>query len=67
MMAIFEWILIANLVLGLYIAYVTYQQGQELDELGELFVMQSEINARFMKKIVAEKLASGEWTEHETF
>ena len=36
MMTIFEWILIANLVLGLYIAYVTYQQGQELDELGEL-------------------------------
>ena len=66
-MTIFEWILIANLVLGLYIAYVTYQQGQELDELGELFVMQSEINARFMKKIVAEKLDSGEWTEHETF
>ena len=66
-MTIFEWILIANLVLGLYLAYVTYQQGQELDELGELFVMQSEVNARFMKKIVKEKLDSGEWTEHETF
>lgn len=66
-MTIFEWILIANLVLGLYLAYVTYQQGQELDELGELLGMQSEVYGRFMKKIIAERLASGEWTEHETF
>ena len=66
-MTIFEWILIGNLVLGLYLAYVTYQQGQELDELGELFGMQAEVSARFMKKIVKEKLDSGEWTEHETF
>jgi hypothetical protein len=66
-MTIFEWILVANLVLGLYLAYVTYQLQQELDELGEIFGMQSEINARFMRKIVKEKLDSGEWTEHETF
>ena len=66
-MTIFEWILIVNLVLGLYLAYVTYQQGQELDELGELLGMQSEVYGRFMKKIIAERLASGEWTEHETF
>jgi uncharacterized membrane protein len=66
-MTIFEGILIANLVLSLYLAYVTYKQGQDLDEITELFGMQAEISARFMKKIVKEKLDSGEWTEHETF
>lgn len=66
-MTIFEWILIGNLVLGLYLAYVTYQLQQELDELGELLGMQAEVSARFMRKIVKEKLDSGEWTEHETF
>jgi len=66
-MTIFEWILVGNLVLGLYLAYVTYQLQQELDELGELLGMQAEVSARFMRKIVKEKLDSGEWTEHETF
>jgi len=66
-MTTFEGILIANLVLSLYLAYVTYKQGQDLDEITELFGMQAEISARFMKKIVKEKLDSGEWTEHETF
>lgn len=66
-MTIFEGVLIANLVLSLYLAYVTYKQGQDLDEITELFGMQAEISARFMKKIVKEKLDSGEWTEHETF
>lgn len=66
-MTVFEWILIANLVLGLYLAYVTYKQGQDLDEITELFALQAELSGRFMKKIVKEKLDSGEWTEHETF
>ena len=66
-MTIFEGILIANLVLSLYLAYVTYKQGQDLDEIAELFALQAELSGRFMKKIVKEKLDSGEWTEHETF
>jgi len=37
-MTIFEGILIANLVLSLYLAYVTYKQGQDLDEITELLV-----------------------------
>ena len=66
-MTVSEWVLIINLFIGLYLAYVTYKQGQDLEDLEEAFMMQSEIVGRFIRKIAAEKVASGEWTEHETF
>jgi beta-xylosidase len=66
-MTIFEWILVVNLVLGLYLAYVTYKTASDLEDLEEAFVMQAEIIGRFIRKITAEKVEAGEWTEHETF
>lgn len=66
-MTVFEWILVVNLFISLYLAYTTYRQGQELEELEELFGMQAEVIGRFVRKIAAEKVASGEWTENETF
>jgi hypothetical protein len=66
-MTIFEWILVGNLFITLYLAYVTYNTQKELEYLEELFGMQSEVIGRFVRKIADEKVAAGEWTEHETF
>jgi hypothetical protein len=66
-MTIFEWILVGNLFITLYLAYVTYKTASDLEDLEEAFVMQAEIIGRFIRKIAAEKVEAGEWTEHETF
>ena len=66
-MTVFEWVLVGNLFISLYLAYVVYDQKQELEDLGEIFGMQSEIIGRFIRKISAEKVAAGEWTHDETF
>lgn len=66
-MTIFEWLLVINLFIALYLAYTTWQTQRELEDLEEIFAMQSEIIGRFIRKIADEKVEAGEWTEHETF
>lgn len=66
-MTMFEWILVINLFITLYLAYTNWSTQRQLEELEEIFAMQAEIIGRFIRKIANEKVESGEWTEHETF
>ena len=66
-MSIFEWVLVGNLFITLYLSYVVYETKRDVEDLEEAFLMQAEIIGRFIRKIAAEKVAAWEWTEHETF
>lgn len=65
-MTIFEGILIGNLFITLYLAYVTYRLQESLQMTDEMLSYVSEAFSRFLEKIAKEKIAKGEWTEDET-
>lgn len=65
-MTVFEWVLVGNLFISLYLTYVVWDTRRELEYFEHLLDEQVQIFGAFMRKVIKEKVDAGEWSLHET-
>lgn len=65
-MNVFEWVLVVNLFISLYLSYVVYSLSRDLEDLDEILDRQFQIIGAFMNRVIKEKVDAGEWSPHET-
>ena len=65
-MTVFEWVLVGNLFMTLYLAYVVYDSNRDMFYLEEMLDEKFQIIGAFMNKVTREKVDAGEWSPHET-
>lgn len=65
-MTVFEWVLVGNLFITLYLTYVVWDTRRDIEYMEEVLEGQFNIIGAFMSKITKEKIDAGEWSPHET-
>lgn len=65
-MTVFEWVLVGNLFVSLYLAYIVWDTSRDIEYMDEVLDRQFQIIGAFMGRITKEKVDAGEWSPHET-